>query len=164
MFTYCLNVRYPECDPQNIVYHGSYLPWLELARSSIIKQYGFSYAEMEKRGIFIIVTDLSIQYKKPAFFDDNIVIFTQIKDMQSLRFSFEYEVRRVNFDIIQGANTLKPEDLEKAKSSELVVTAISSHVWLNSVKRPVRIEKEAPDLYELLKTKIPESFVKKGKL
>ncbi|MCX7745796.1 MAG: acyl-CoA thioesterase [Clostridia bacterium] len=163
IYTYCLKVRYPECDPMGVVYHGSYLPWLEIARTDFIKKFGLTYAEMEKRGIFVIVKDLYIDYKIPATYDDNIVILTKVKDMQTLRFSFEYEVYKIDFDIVQGGQQLTLEEIQNVKKSQLVLTATTQHIFLNAAKRPVRINREAPDIYDLLKANIPGSFSKNSK-
>ena len=157
MCNYCLKVRYPECDPMGVAYHGSYLPWLELARIDFVKQFGVSYAEMEKRGIFVVVTELNIKYKKSVGYDDSIVILTKVKELQNIRFSFEYEVYKVNFEIIQGGNALTSNQIEEVRKSDLVVVALSHQVFLNSSKKPIRIKREAPDIYKLLTAK-PEAF------
>lgn len=161
VFNYCLKVRYPEVDQMGVVYHGNYLPWLELARTDIINQFGLTYSEMERRGIFVPTTDLNISFKRSAGYDDNIVVLTKVKEMTNIRFSFEYEVRKANFQVTQGGNTLTDEQVEAVQSeSDLLVVATSQHLFLNASKRPVRIQREAPDIYELLKNNIPGSFEK----
>lgn len=58
-----IEVRYAETDQMGVVYHANYLVWMELGRTQIIKDLGFSYAEMEKDGIISPVLDILASYK-----------------------------------------------------------------------------------------------------
>ena len=43
-----LRVRYAETDQMGVVYHTHYLVWCEIARTDYIRQFGASYAELER--------------------------------------------------------------------------------------------------------------------
>ncbi|ADK06166.1 N-terminal part of 4-hydroxybenzoyl-CoA thioesterase [Bacillus cereus biovar anthracis str. CI] len=43
-----VEIRYAETDQMGVVYHSNYLVWLELGRTKLIQDLGFSYVEMEK--------------------------------------------------------------------------------------------------------------------
>ena len=53
-----VEIRYAETDQMGVVYHSNYLVWLELGRTKLIQDLGFSYVEMEKEGIISPVLDL----------------------------------------------------------------------------------------------------------
>src|ERR1700741_695815 len=86
-----LRVRYGETDRMGYVYYGNYAEYYEVGRVETLRELGFSYKEMEDKGVMLPVVDFSISYKKPAFYDDEIRIVTSIKEMPGVRITFHYE-------------------------------------------------------------------------
>jgi acyl-CoA thioester hydrolase len=75
MKTECsLKVRSYECDSYNHVNNANYLNYLEYARWEFLKTIGFDYEKAFKSGYGTYVTRIEINYKKPAFTDDALVI------------------------------------------------------------------------------------------
>ncbi len=69
-----LRVRYCECDPMGVAHHGSYVPWLEMARTELLRTSGVSYADLERAGVFLVVAKLSIAYRRPILYDDVVEV------------------------------------------------------------------------------------------
>lgn len=87
-----LRVRYGETDQMGYAYYGIYAQYFEVGRVEAMRTVGFSYKNVEERGILMPVTEFSINYKKPAFYDDEITVVTVMKQMPNgLRLPFEYE-------------------------------------------------------------------------
>lgn len=87
-----IRVRYGETDQMGYVYYGVYAQYYEVGRVEAMRLLGFSYKEVEARGILMPVIDYSISYKKPAFYDDEITVITYIKEMpQGVKLVFDYE-------------------------------------------------------------------------
>ncbi|WP_461255850.1 acyl-CoA thioesterase [Treponema sp. R80B11-R83G3] len=75
MKTECsLKVRSYECDSYNHVNNANYLNYLEYARWEFLKDIGFDYEKAFKSGYGTYVTRIEINYKRPAFTDDALVI------------------------------------------------------------------------------------------
>jgi acyl-CoA thioester hydrolase len=129
-----LRVRYEETDQMSVVYHANYLTWFEIGRTELIRSLGYPYRKIEEKGLLLPVTEAELKFKKPARYDDLVGIYTRVAQMSSVRLQFAYEIRRMNEE--------EPE--------ELLVTGTSSHVWVNPSWRPLRIEKEAPELWQLI--------------
>jgi acyl-CoA thioester hydrolase len=90
-----LRVRYAETDKMGVVYHSNFVIWFEVGRVELLRQLGFQYSEMEAEDdCHIPVVDLRVRYKSPAFYDDEIVVRTQIKNVRSSLLHFSYEVLR----------------------------------------------------------------------
>lgn len=72
--TSTLTVRSYECDMNNHVNNANYLNYLEFARHEYLKAIGFDLdaALSQKYGFF--VTRIEIDYKAPAFLDDELII------------------------------------------------------------------------------------------
>ena len=128
-----VRVRYQETDQMKVVYHANYLTWFEMGRTELIRHLGFPYSEVEKRGLYLPVVDVRITYKKPAYYDDIVTIYTRINELSAVRIGFAYEIYR-----------------EANNKDDLLVTGFSNHVWVNRDFKPVRLDKMAPDLFQLL--------------
>jgi len=86
-----LRVRYGETDQMGYAYYGVYAQYYEVGRVEAMRSLGFSYREMEERGILLPVVDYHIQYRKPAFYDDELRIVTTIREVPGVRITFHYE-------------------------------------------------------------------------
>jgi acyl-CoA thioester hydrolase len=95
-----LRVRYAETDQMGYVYYGNYAQYYEVGRVEALRKLGFSYKDMEEKGIMLPVLELTINYKKPAFYDDEITIVTTIKEMPSVRITFDYECYNSNKELL----------------------------------------------------------------
>lgn len=87
-------VRYAETDRMKVVHHKNYLVWFEAARIEMLDQIDLPYAGVEAQGFFIPVLSATVDYKKPAFFDDRIEVHLYLREKPRARFRFDYEVRR----------------------------------------------------------------------
>ena len=86
-----LRVRYGETDQMGYVYYGVYAQYYEVGRVESLRSIGISYKEIEEMGFALPVVNLNINYKKPAYYDDELTIRTIIKEFPSARVEFHYE-------------------------------------------------------------------------
>lgn len=86
-----VRVRYGETDQMGFVYYGVYAQYYEVGRVEAMRSLGFSYKEMEESGVLMPVINLTVNYKKPAKYDDEVRIVTTVKEMPSVRITFHYE-------------------------------------------------------------------------
>ena len=87
-------VRYAETDRMDVVHHSNYLVWFEAERIQMLDEIGLPYTEVEEQGFFIPVLGATLDYKRPAKFDDRIEVHLYMRDKPRARFRFEYEVFR----------------------------------------------------------------------
>lgn len=124
-----IDVRYAETDQMGVVYHANYLVWMEVGRTSLIQELGFSYARMEEDGILSPVTDVQVTYKKPLRYGETAVVHTWIELYDGLRVVYGYEIL--------------------TQDGEVAVSATSSHVCVKKENfRPISIRKKYPDWHE----------------
>lgn len=100
-----LRVRYVETDRMDVVHHSNYLVWFEAARIEMLDRIGLAYKEVETQGLFIPVLGATVDYKRPAFFDDRIDVHLFMREKPRARFHFEYEVRREDQLLATGRTT-----------------------------------------------------------
>ena len=63
-------------DHAGIMWHGTYLNWLEEARINALLKAGINYVDLTKKGFDLPLIDTSIKYISPLFLGDNITIET----------------------------------------------------------------------------------------
>lgn len=100
-----VRVRYGETDQMGVVHHGNYPQYFELARLEWLEKQGISYKELEREGIMLPVYQMSIIYKKPAFFDDELSIQTVLKNKPTVKIEFHYILRNKVDEILTEADT-----------------------------------------------------------
>jgi acyl-CoA thioester hydrolase len=86
------HVRYVETDAQGVVNHAHYVSYLEEGRSDYLRQRGTSYADFEREGYFLAVTEIQIRYAQAARYDDLLTIRTWVNEIRSRSLVFQYEV------------------------------------------------------------------------
>ncbi len=101
-----VRVRYAECDPQSMAHHSAYVPWLELARCALLERDGQSYRELEEAGIFFVVARLSLRYRRPARFDDQLIIKVWTAELGAAKVEHGYEVLRGSELLLTAESTL----------------------------------------------------------
>ncbi|HVQ55445.1 MAG TPA: thioesterase family protein [Pyrinomonadaceae bacterium] len=89
-----IRVRYAETDKMGIVHHANYLIWFETGRSDVCRARGFSYKEMEDDHSLIVVAETYVRYKSPAFYEDELIVRTQVAEVRSRSIRFVYEIYR----------------------------------------------------------------------
>ena len=87
-----IRVIYADTDRMGVVYHGTYLRYLEHARVEFIRSLGFAYAEMERGGHGLPVIDLALTYLAPATYDDRVSVYVAMSKLTLARIHFRYRV------------------------------------------------------------------------
>ncbi len=87
-----IEIRYAETDQMGIVYHANYLVWMEIGRTKLIEDMGFSYAGLEAFGYLSPVIDLSISYKAAMRYGQKANVRTWVESHGKLRTIYGYEI------------------------------------------------------------------------
>lgn len=82
-------VFYSDTDAYGVVWHGSYLRWLEMGRVLYCEQLGLDLISLKENDIVIPVTNLNVRYKASAKLNDKLIIKTKVSKITSLSMTFE---------------------------------------------------------------------------
>jgi acyl-CoA thioester hydrolase len=99
-----VRVRYSETDQMGVVYHGNYVPYFEIGRVEWLRSKGISYKELELSGIALPIVSMTINYIKPARYDDLITISTRFKSQSSVKIEFDCEIHNENNELLTTAH------------------------------------------------------------
>jgi len=97
-----LRVRYNETDPMGYVHHSNYLTYFEIARTEMFRASGGNYCEMERQGLRVVVTRAQCTYRRPARYDDLLVIRTRITRVSPAKIEHHYLVLRDGESLAEG--------------------------------------------------------------
>jgi acyl-CoA thioester hydrolase len=100
-----IRTRYAETDQMGYIYYGHYAQYFEVARVEALRNLGMSYKELELRGIMLPVIYYSINFLKPALYDENLNIITKITEMPGVRIKFDYETYNEREELLNNAST-----------------------------------------------------------
>jgi acyl-CoA thioester hydrolase len=95
-----IRVRYAETDQMGFVYYGRYAEYYEIGRVETMRKLSLSYKEMEEKGMIMPVIEYHIEYKKPAFYDDELILITTIKELPKLKITFHHEMFNSNGQLL----------------------------------------------------------------
>lgn len=112
-------VIYGDTDQMGVVYYANYLAFFERGRCEYMRERAFDYAAFERDGFMLPVTEAFVKYRRPARFDDLLVIETIMTAASRITATFSYRVLRDG-------------------DSALLVEGTTTHACLTREGRPVR--------------------------
>jgi acyl-CoA thioester hydrolase len=101
-----IRVRYSETDQMRVVYHGNYAQYFEIGRVEWLRKKGISYKWMEENGIMLPVVSLTMNYKKPARYDELLTLKTILKNRTTVKIEFDYELYNANEELLTTGNSI----------------------------------------------------------
>ena len=114
-------IQFYDVDAMQVVWHGNYARFLELARCALLEKIGYSYPEMARSGYFWPIVDMRIKYVRP------VRMAQQIRVKATL---LEYENRlRIDYRIVDAASG---DLLSKAQTTQLAVAIGTGQLEFNS--------------------------------
>ena len=111
-----IRVRYSETDQMRVVYHGNYAQYFEVGRVEWLRNKGVSYKWMEDNGIMLPVVSLTMNYKKPARYDELLTLKTILKKQTTVKIEFDYELYNESEELLTtGHSVLVFVDMKTGK-------------------------------------------------
>jgi acyl-CoA thioester hydrolase len=86
-------VYYADTDAYGVVWHGTYLRWMECARVEFCRELGIDLVSMKENDVVIPVTNLNIRYKASAKLDEQIIVETRITKISPLTVTFTQTIK-----------------------------------------------------------------------
>jgi acyl-CoA thioester hydrolase len=101
-----IRVIYGDTDQMGVVYYGNYLRFFEAARSDFLRERGACWRDVEStHAIYLPVIEAKVNYKRPAFYEDVLVIETTLAELGRASLRFEYKVLRGD-DLLATGHTV----------------------------------------------------------
>ena len=114
-----MKVYYEDTDASGRVYHANYLKFLERGRTNLIYQTNLSHQILiNKFDIIFVVKNISINFKKPAFFEDSIEVISTVRELNRVKINFSQKIYKES-DLLIDAEVLVIPVNTKGKITKL---------------------------------------------
>jgi acyl-CoA thioester hydrolase len=116
-FSLPVRAYYQDTDAGGVVYHGSYVSWLERARTEWLRWLGFDIRALAERdAVLFVVREMRVAYARPARLDDLVDVTVAVEHLGSAQFTVFQQVRRAQEMLVEAsvnlacvaAGTLRP--------------------------------------------------------
>ena len=101
-----LRVRYPEVDAMGYLHHSRFLQYFEIGRVELLRSLGHTYADLERAGIFFVVTKIEVRYRAPARYDELLTLRTRRIKQTHVRIDHDYLLTRGPATLAEATSTI----------------------------------------------------------
>lgn len=91
---YVVRVRFGETDLMGIVHHATHLLWFEAGRVEYLHRRGLDYTAWMERGVHLPVVEVNVRYRRPARFDERLIVETALGRVTRATVEFTYRIVR----------------------------------------------------------------------
>ncbi|AHN27815.1 4-hydroxybenzoyl-CoA thioesterase domain protein [Snodgrassella alvi wkB2] len=125
-----IEVPFFDVDSMDIVWHGHYVKYLEVARCAFLSAIGYDYNVMKANGYGWPIVQLNLKYVRPAVFGQKIRVEVVLKEYESC-LKFDYVIS----DIISGKKLTKASSMQVAVCMRTRETQFQTpESWLQAVR------------------------------
>ncbi|MBN1378374.1 MAG: acyl-CoA thioesterase [Gammaproteobacteria bacterium] len=89
-----ITVPFHDVDSAQVVWHGRYIKYFEIARNKLLDNFNYSHRAMEESGYLWPIIDLRVKYIRPLVLDQEILVNARITEWE-FRLKIEYQIRDV---------------------------------------------------------------------
>jgi len=112
-----MKVRFHECDPLQIVWHGNYFKYFEEGREDFCLKHGISYLDAKKNDLATPIVKTECEHKLPLKYNDEFQVETSFINTEAAKMVFSYKIFSAKKLVCTGKTTQVFTD----KNSELVL-------------------------------------------
>jgi acyl-CoA thioester hydrolase len=100
--------RYAETDKGGVIHHSVYPVWFEMGRTELLRANGVAYRDLESHGVFFVVAELRIKYRRPAFYDEELRLETTCSHVTPGKVEHTYRLIRPGTGLLlaEGSSVL----------------------------------------------------------
>lgn len=129
-----IEVPFFDVDSMDIVWHGHYVKYLEVARCAFLSAIGYDYNVMKANGYGWPIVQLNLKYVRPAVFGQKIRVEVVLKEYESC-LKFDYVIS----DIISGKKLTKASSMQVAVCMQTRETQFQTpESWLQAVRNAMQ--------------------------
>lgn len=101
-----IRVRYAETDRMGLLHHANYFVYFEIGRTELLRQRGLTYREVEDAGHYLVIVDIGCKFKRPAHYDDLLLLRTSVVKVTHVKIVHSYQLFRDGSLLAEGHSTL----------------------------------------------------------
>lgn len=94
-----IRAEFFDVDSMNVVYHGNYVKFLEVARCNLLDKIGYGYNEMLATHFMFPITTLNVKYIRSLQFEEEAIVKTTLVEWEN-RIRIKYEIRSLKTGLV----------------------------------------------------------------
>jgi acyl-CoA thioester hydrolase len=100
--------RYCETDQAGVIHHGVFPIYFEMGRTELLRANGLAYRDLEKTGFYMVVAELHVKYRRPAYYDEKLELVTECTKVTAAKIEHTYKLFRPGVGILlaEGSSIL----------------------------------------------------------
>lgn len=116
-FEYPVRVQPHHTDYSGVVWHGTYLTWIEAARVECLRSLGMEFGDFVKLGYDLPVIELSLRYHRAVRLGEEAIVKTRMDKITGVRLQWHYRIESPDTSqlYLTGQVTLVAIDIEKGR-------------------------------------------------
>lgn len=127
-------VPFFDVDSMDIVWHGHYCKYMELARCELLDKIGYNYLAMKASGFGFPIVDLQIKYIKPLLFEQRVRVEATLAEWQ-----YRLKINYVFYDVASG---------DKLTKAHTIQAAVDQSTGLLRLESPPQLLKKVQNLLQ----------------
>lgn len=127
-FEYRVRVQPHHTDYAGVVWHGTYIAWMEEARVEYLHAYDIDFAGWVRAGVDLPVIDLSLQYRQPMTLGMTAVLKLWVAPRRGVKLVWHHAIQdhATQTTCVYGQATLVPVNREQRKVLRKLPTVIQT--------------------------------------
>lgn len=86
-----VEVPFQDLDPMQVVWHGNYFRYFEVARSAMLRRIDYDYPQMDASGFMWPVVDVRVKFVRPARYAQRLAVTAELEEWEN-RLKISYRV------------------------------------------------------------------------
>ncbi|MBF2064935.1 MAG: acyl-CoA thioesterase [Calothrix sp. C42_A2020_038] len=125
-FEYPVRVYPHHTDYAGVVWHGTYMTWMEEARVEYLRTCGMNYADLVALGCDLLVVELSLRYHRSLRLGTTAILKTRMSELNGVRINFDYALESEDAKelYVTATVTLVAVDRERGKIMRQLPTSV----------------------------------------
>lgn len=108
-----LSPAFHDCDAMQVVWHGNYFKYFEIARCALLQRHDYDYPQMRDSGYLWPVVDARVKYIRPLLYQQALRVRAQIVEWEN-RLKIQYEI----LDAVSGKVLTRAHTIQVAVDAE----------------------------------------------
>ncbi len=104
--TICIVPRYVETDRGGVVHHSVFPIWFEMGRTELLRANGLVYKDLEEAGVYFVVAELNVKYRRPARYDEKLTLETTCSRVTAGKVEHTYRLLRPDGVLLAEGRTI----------------------------------------------------------
>ena len=102
-----LEPAFHDCDPMQVVWHGHYFKYFEIARCALLRRFNYDYPQMRESGYLFPIVDARVKYLRSLHFAQPLKVWVKIAEWEN-RLKMDYVIRdATSGEVLTRAHTIQ---------------------------------------------------------